>query len=93
MKARPMRPMDVLDAEVEESTMKKRNDDAADRGRRNFLGKLAVAGAATTVAATSAGAMADAGAEEDARVPSASPDAQGYHLTRHIQDYYRAARD
>jgi len=72
--------------------MKNRSNDTADRGRRKFLGKMAVAGAATTVAATSAGAMA-AGAAEDARNPSASPDAQGYHLTQHIQDYYKAARN
>ena len=72
-------------------TQRDPSDGNADRGRRDFLGKLAVAGAATTVTATGAGAMA-ASAAVDAQTLSDRSDARGYHLTEHIQDYYKTAR-
>lgn len=66
--------------------------DGQRHGRRRFLKTAAVAGGAATVAA--AGGAAVAGTDE-APAAQAAPEPQGkqgYHVTPHIERYYRLAR-
>lgn len=61
-------------------------------GRRRFLKTAALAGGAATVAV--AGGAAVAGTSEPTAETSAAPAAEskGYHVTPHIEAYYRLAR-
>ncbi len=61
-------------------------------GRRRFLKTAALAGGAATVAAAAGGAVAETlepTTEGAAKAPEAK---QGYHVTPHIEAYYRLAR-
>ncbi len=59
------------------------------KGRRKFLKGLAGAGgaAAVAIAAPAVAAPADAGIQD-----AAQPLDSGYHVTKHIEDYYETAR-
>ncbi len=61
-------------------------------GRRHFLEAAAVAGGGAAVAVAAKAALAETAptpvhSEEQAKA------AQGYHVTPHIEAYYRLARD
>ena len=62
-------------------------------GRRRFLKTAALAGGAATVA-VAAGTAAAASTQSATPVPerNEAPDSQGYHVTPHIEAYYRLAR-
>ena len=61
-------------------------------GRRQFLKTAAVAGGAATVAVAAKGALADsAPTTRTDDVETAAH--KGYHVTPHIETYYRLARD
>lgn len=63
------------------------------QGRRAFLKRAAVVGGAATVAAAGGSAVAETG--PDAPERGAATEARGkkgYHVTPHIERYYRLAR-
>ena len=62
------------------------------KGRRHFLKTAAVTGGAAAAAAGGA-AVADMTPEPAAQVPGASSAKKGYHVTPHIETFYRLARD
>lgn len=53
--------------------------------RRDFMKTTTLAGAGIAAAAAVPGAALAAGSEEPAKKPQ-----QGYHVTRHIIDYYKS---
>ena len=61
-------------------------------GRRRFLKTAALAGGAATVAAAGGAAVAGSTQSEPALARDEAPDSKGYHLTPHIEAYYRLAR-
>jgi len=62
-------------------------------GRRRFLKSAALAGGAATVAVAAGGAAVAGTKEAPAVAREPQPQgAQGYHVTPHIEDYYRLAR-
>lgn len=70
--------------------MDKHDTDTPDESRRAFLKAARGAGALGVLAAA-----AVSGAAEAAPLPDqapAAPEAKGYHVTEHIQKYYRTAR-
>ena len=62
-------------------------------GRRQFLKTAAVAGGAATVAVAAKGALAESAPTPSAGDVTAKASKQGYHVTPHIETYYRLARD
>ena len=61
-------------------------------GRRQFLKTAAAAGGAATVAVAAKGALAESA--ETTRTDAVETNAhKGYHVTPHIETYYRLARD
>lgn len=70
-----------------------RQSSKAQSGRRAFLKRAAVVGGAATVAAAGGSAVAETG--PDAPERDAATEARGkkgYHVTPHIERYYRSAR-
>ena len=69
------------------------SDQTLESGRRRFLKTAALAGGAATVAVAAGAAVADATQRvepgESVREPAAK---QGYHVTPHVETYYRLAR-
>ena len=61
-------------------------------GRRRFLKTAALAGGAATVAVAGAAVVADATQSAPATGLGEAPAAKGYHVTPHIEAYYRLAR-
>lgn len=61
-------------------------------GRRQFLKTAAVAGGAATVVVAGKSALAETADVTTAQEPTAKEPA-GYHVTPHIDTYYRLARD
>ena len=61
-------------------------------GRRRFLKTAALAGGAATVAVTGGAAVAGSTPLEASTERSKAPGAKGYHVTPHIEAYYRLAR-
>ncbi len=57
--------------------------------RRRFLKELAVAGGTTALIAMTGRAAAAAPDDEPA---AGEPEQKGYHVTPHVQTYYRKAR-
>lgn len=66
-----------------------RKSRTANDDRRAFLKGLAAAGGATALAAITGEAVA--GNQTDESAPR-KPEQTGYHVTPHIQTYYRKAR-
>lgn len=81
---------EILMRQAEEEGQMKR-DKAVQRGRRDFLKGMVVAGGAATAGVAVAGAITDAEAEPDV---AAKPEVKrkGYHLTPHVRTYYDRAR-
>ena len=72
---------------------KQTTEQASNRGRRRFMRTLAIGGgAATLVAATAsfAGSESDPGPAGES-APPAEGGSKGYHVTPHIEEYYRKA--
>jgi nitrous oxide reductase len=68
------------------------SDNTLENGRRRFLKTAALAGGAATVAAAGGAAVAETlSPEAEAQAP-APTGKQGYHVTPHIEAYYRLAR-
>jgi nitrous oxide reductase len=61
-------------------------------GRRRFLKTAALAGGAATVAVTAHSVVAES-LESEGKLEGEVPAAEGYHVTPHIEAYYRLARD
>jgi len=59
-------------------------------GRRTFLKSAALAGGAATVALGAKAVLAE-GSEQPGEAPTVA--SKGYHVTPHIEEYYRLARD
>jgi nitrous oxide reductase len=74
----------------------RRDDDMSENtpisGRRRFLKTAALAGGAATVAAAAGGAVAERFEPAARQADTAAPATQGYHVTPHIETYYRLAR-
>lgn len=66
--------------------------DAVHEGRRTFLRDMAGAGTAATALVVTGGAVADAEAPTDGSAADETADPRGYHVTPHIDTYYRKAR-
>ena len=65
------------------------HDQAASPDRRQFLRDTLTLGAGAAVAAGPLAAAAHESAEHD--VVDSAPQSRGYHMTRHIADYYKLA--
>lgn len=62
-------------------------------GRRRFLKTAALAGGAASVAVAAGGVVAESTPHaESSTQGEARPTAKGYHVTPHIEAYYRLAR-
>jgi nitrous oxide reductase len=61
-------------------------------GRRRFLKTAALAGGAATVAVAGGAAVAGSTQSAPAAERSVAPGSKGYHVTPHIEAYYRLAR-
>ena len=64
--------------------------EARTRGRRAFLRSMAAAGGAAAVAAASEVSVVQAASTQESPEPLAAK-ARGYHMTPHIETYYRLA--
>lgn len=70
-----------------------RTTDTTKSSRRAFLRQTVAAGGAATVAAATGVAVADIEPRPDGvPQPSASAQKKGYHVTPHIDAYYRSAK-
>lgn len=69
------------------------SEKALRNGRRRFLKTAAVAGGAATVAAAGGAAIADTGEQAPVQSKPEASKSKGYHVTPHIEEYYRLARD
>jgi hypothetical protein len=65
--------------------------EAKAKGRRAFLRSMAAAGGAAAVAAASEVSVVQAAPAEEISEPKAPAKARGYHVTPHIETYYRLA--
>ena len=63
-----------------------------ENGRRRFLKTAALAGGAASVAVAAPGAVADSLPGDESQTQAKAPAAKGYHVTPHIEAYYRLAR-
>ena len=61
-------------------------------GRRRFLKTTALAGGAATVA-LAAGEVVAESEQPEAALQQKTSNSKGYHVTPHIEAYYRLARD
>ena len=61
------------------------------KGRRAFLRSMAAAGGAAAVVAASEVSVVQAATANKVPEPAALPEAKGYHVTPHIETYYRLA--
>ena len=61
-------------------------------GRREFLKRAAVTGGGVTVAAAVGARIAGAAEPVSGPAVEAVPEHRGYHMTDHIERYYRLAR-
>lgn len=61
-------------------------------GRRRFLKNAALAGGAATVAVAAGAAVAGSSEVTPTTQPDITADKKGYHVTPHIEAYYRLAR-
>ena len=61
-------------------------------GRREFLKRAAVTGGAVTVAGAAGAAAAGTGEPLAAPVAETAAQSRGYHMSDHIERYYRLAR-
>lgn len=61
-------------------------------GRRRFLKTAALAGGAATAAIVGGAAVAESTASTPTTKGNGAPAAKGYHVTPHIEAYYRLAR-
>lgn len=61
-------------------------------GRRRFLKTAALAGGAATAAIVGGAAVAESAAPTLAIEGNEAPATKGYHVTPHIEAYYRLAR-
>ena len=66
--------------------------DEVKAGRRQFLKTAAVAGGAATVAVAGKAALAETADAPSVEVETTQT-SKGYHVTPHIDTYYRLARD
>ena len=60
-------------------------------GRRTFLKSAALAGGAATLALTAEAVLAEASSGPSPDGPGKP--SRGYHVTPHVEEYYRLARD
>ena len=65
--------------------------EARAKGRRAFLKSMAAAGGAAAVAAAGEVSVAQAAPAGTIPEPKAPAKARGYHVTPHIETYYRLA--
>ena len=65
--------------------------EAKAKGRRAFLRSMAAAGGAAAAVAASEVSVVQAAPEDDFSEPRAPAKAMGYHVTPHIETYYRLA--
>jgi nitrous oxide reductase len=74
----------------------RRDEDMSDKtpfsGRRRFLKTAAMAGGAAGVAAVTGVSVAETLQPAGKAAAPAAPAAKGYHVTPHIEAYYRLAR-
>jgi len=68
------------------------SNDTRRHGRRRFLKTAALAGGAATVAAAGGAAVAGTDDTPEAKATPEPQGKQGYHVTPHIEHYYRLAR-
>ena len=61
-------------------------------GRRRFLKTAALAGGAASVAVAAGGVVAESTPHAEPSTQGEAPTAKGYHVTPHIEAYYRLAR-
>ena len=66
-------------------------NEARAKGRRAFLRSMAAAGGAAAVAAASEVSVVQAATADKIPEPRAPAKARGYHVTPHIETYYRLA--
>lgn len=69
----------------------KRDEQSISEGRRGFLRGVAGTGAAAAVVAA-VPVTAAAGPAEEAAPADPKTGSKGYHVTRHVADYYRTIR-
>jgi nitrous oxide reductase len=72
--------------------MQKMSEQNTVNGRRRFLKTAALAGGAASVAAAAGGAVAESTPHAESSTQGEAPTAKGYHVTPHIEAYYRLAR-
>jgi len=72
--------------------MKTMSENNKQTGRRRFLKTAALAGGAATVAVAGGAAVAESMHSVPTTEGSEAPGAKGYHVTPHIEAYYRLAR-
>lgn len=65
--------------------------EAKAKGRRAFLRSMAAAGGAAAVAAASEVSVVQAAPADKISEPKAPAKTRGYHVTPHIETYYRLA--
>ncbi len=65
--------------------------EAKAKGRRAFLRSMAAAGGAAAVAAAGEVSVVQAAPADKISEPKAPAKARGYHVTPHIETYYRLA--
>jgi nitrous oxide reductase len=70
-----------------------RDSDTVNDARRAFLKTAAVAGGGAAVAAAGGAALAEAPEAAPADVAAPATGKRGYHVTPHVETYYRLARD
>ena len=68
------------------------SDNTLENGRRRFLKTAALAGGAATVTAAGGAAVAETLTPEHRAAAPEDTARQGYHVTPHIEAYYRLAR-
>ena len=61
-------------------------------GRRRFLKTAALAGGAASVAVAAGSSVAESTPVAESPAQGEAPAAKGYHVTPHIEAYYRLAR-
>ena len=66
-------------------------NEARAKGRRAFLRSMVAAGGAAAVAAASESSVAQPAPADSNPEPTAPAKARGYHVTPHIETYYRLA--
>jgi nitrous oxide reductase len=63
-----------------------------ENGRRRFLKTAALAGGAASVAVAAPDAVAESLPGDESPTQAKAPASKGYHVTPHIEAYYRLAR-